>query len=132
MAELEAALITAKLDALLHQLKLIKYGNFSFNFSQKLFKILLKKLKHIIIIILAKTTEIEQCLVRLLSCRAREPEQSQKDLQIIVDSELASFFMTYKYILTVVSKLRKTFYRRTNTGMRGQRSSSYTTANSFL
>ena len=72
----------------------------------------------IIIIILAQTPEIEQGLGSFRSCGALKPEQTQKDVLIIVDSDPPPFFMTYKHFHTVVSKLRKVIYRRT--GVRTQ------------
>ena len=39
------------------------------------------------IIILAQTPEIKQGLGRFLSCGARKPEPTQKDLLIIADAE---------------------------------------------
>ena len=65
----------------------------------------------VIIIILTQTPEIGQGLGRFLSCAARKPAQTKKDLLITVDSEPPPFFMTYKYFPTVVSKLRKAIYR---------------------
>ena len=46
-----------------------------------------------------------------LSCGARKPVQTQKDL--LTYAELPLFYMKYKYFLTVVSKLWKAIYRRT-------------------
>ena len=58
------------------------------------------------------TSENEQGLAHFLSCEAQKPEQTKKDLLVIVDSEPACFFMTYKYFLIVVSNLRQAIYRR--------------------
>ena len=62
-----------------------------------------------------------QGLGRFLSCEAHKPEKIKKDLLIIVDVEPQHFFMTYKYFLTVVSKLSKAIYRRTGVQSHGYR-----------
>ena len=60
---------------------------------------------------MAQTPKIKQGLGRFLSCGARKPEQTLKDLLIIVDSEPSTFF----------SKLRKLTYRRPRIRTHGHR-----------
>ena len=74
-----------------------------------------------IYIYLLQTPEIGQGLGRFLSCGARKTEQTYMDLLIIVNSEPPPFFMTYSYFLRVVSRLRKTIYRRTGVRTHGHR-----------
>ena len=70
-------------------------------------------------------------LLFFLSCGACKPEQTKKDLLIKIGFQTTVFFMTYKYFIICcqhIEEVSATGIEPTDTGVWGQRSTSYTTA----